>query len=243
MAVTHGHGNPKWTRDETLLALNLYLECGGAVPSKTDERIRELSQLLRSLPYHNRASRKESFRNPDGIGFKLQNIRQIATGKGLGNVSQMDRFIWKELGENPEEVKKLAELIKAGIEITEFSSDEPEDDFEFAEGHTVTEAHKRRERRPAFRKELLARKRKLGALECEICSRIEASTPFGDAIFEAHHTLPLAAGERKTKVSDLALLCANCHRGLHRSIANAKQWIQISEAKAAFEEFKLTVLR
>jgi len=31
MAVTHGHGNPKWTRDETILALDLYFDCKGHV--------------------------------------------------------------------------------------------------------------------------------------------------------------------------------------------------------------------
>jgi hypothetical protein len=29
MAVTQGHGNPNWTRDETILALDLYLKSSG----------------------------------------------------------------------------------------------------------------------------------------------------------------------------------------------------------------------
>ena len=40
----------------------------------------------------------------------------------------------------------------------------------------------------------------------------------GKGYIEAHHTRPVAklvTGER-TKVSDLALVCANCHRMLHR---------------------------
>ena len=77
MAVTHGHGNPKWTRDETILALDLYFDCSGIIPSGSDERVQTLSQLLRALPYHDRASRKETFRNPDGVAFKLQNLRQV----------------------------------------------------------------------------------------------------------------------------------------------------------------------
>jgi 5-methylcytosine-specific restriction protein A len=237
MAVTHGHGNPDWTRDETILALDLYFDCGGKIPSGTDKRVQELSRLLRSLPYHVRAARKASFRNPDGVAFKLQNIRQVATGKGLSNVSKMDRVVWEEFGDNPEATEQHAELIKAGIEISDLAEDDPDEDVEFAEGRVATEAHKRRERNPKLRKKLLHKKRKLGPLVCEICGCIEPASPFGEAIFEAHHVLPLAAGsERRTKLSDLALLCANCHRMLHRAISAKRQWIDMPEASVFLKQ-------
>ncbi|MFE3146471.1 HNH endonuclease [Streptomyces sp. NPDC059218] len=36
-------------------------------------------------------------------------------------------------------------------------------------------------------------------------------------LVECHHVLPLhVAGEGRTKLSDLALICANCHRMIHR---------------------------
>ncbi len=50
MAVTQGHGNPNWTREEVILALALYQECGDKIPSSSDGRVSELSALLRSLP-------------------------------------------------------------------------------------------------------------------------------------------------------------------------------------------------
>lgn len=81
MAITQGHGNPKWTRDETIIALELYLESPESIPSASDERVIEVSGLLRSMSFHDKAARKPSFRNPDGVSFKLQNIRQVATGK------------------------------------------------------------------------------------------------------------------------------------------------------------------
>ena len=72
----------------------------------------------------------------------------------------------------------------------------------------------------------------MGRLICEICGCIEPEDPLGESIFEAHHIFPLAAGEeRKTKLGDLALLCANCHRMLHRAISTEKRWIAISEAQ------------
>ena len=51
-------------------------------------------------------------------------------------------------------------------------------------------------------------------------------------MFEAHHVLLLASGdERKTKLKDMALLCANCHRMLHRAISVEKRWIGIEEVQ------------
>jgi 5-methylcytosine-specific restriction protein A len=52
--------------------------------------------------------------------------------------------------------------------------------------------------------------------------------PYGDlgaGFAECHHKLPLAAGERRTLLSDLAIVCANCHRMLHRR----SPWLTVEE--------------
>lgn len=232
MAVTKGDGNPKWTRDEIIIALDLYFDSLDKLPSASDDRVIELSQLLRSLPYHDQAARKASFRNPDGVSFKLQNLRQVATGKGLGNVSEMDRAVWNEFKDYPKGAKRLANLIKAGIDVAANEEVASDTELEFVEGRTVTEAHKRRERNPNLRKKLIINRRNKGALKCEICDCAEPPAPFGESLFEAHHTIPLATGsERRTKLIDMALLCANCHRMLHRAISLEKRWIKIQEAR------------
>jgi 5-methylcytosine-specific restriction protein A len=214
MAITHGHGNPNWNRDETILALDLYFDFYGVIPSGEDERIKSLSQLLRSMPYHANASKKDSFRNADGVSFKLQNLRQVATGKGLGNVSKMDRIIWSEFANKPEEAKIHTNLIKAGITLVEMEGEDSDDDVQFAEGRIVTEAHKRRERNPQLRRKLIKKRKLSGPLSCDICNCVEPHHQFADAMFEAHHLVPLAAAmqERATKLQDMSLLCANCHR-------------------------------
>jgi 5-methylcytosine-specific restriction enzyme A len=236
MARTHGHGNPNWTRDETILALDLYFECDGNVPSRKDPRVQRLSRLLQLLPYHDTPKRKGSFRNPAGVAFKLQNLRQVATGKGLGNVSEMDRGVWSELGANPDEVKRLASLIRAGIVVAESAgeSSDGDNEEEFFEGRVITQLHKRRERDRKLRDRLLAARRKIGKLTCDMCrAHSKADDPIlEDATFEAHHVLPIAmAMERTTRLADLALLCANCHRLLHRAISIRKSWLGISEGK------------
>lgn len=236
MARTHGHGNPKWTRDETILALSLYFECGRTIPSSDDARVKDLSVLLRSLPYHALASKRESFRNPDGVAFKLQNLRQVATGKGLGNVSATDRQVWTEFGSRPQKVKAAAELIRQGLRLSQTQGDAPDDDDEeeFTEGRVLTEVHKKRERDRRIRKKLISARRKSGRLCCEMCQRpsTAADAALEDATFEAHHIVPVArAMERKTRLSDMALLCANCHRLLHRSISLSKRWLDIGQGR------------
>lgn len=233
MAVTQGHGNPKWTRDETLLALNLYLTLKGQVPSPKSPEIKDLSEVLRSLPYHSEAAKQPTFRNPDGVGFKLMNLRQVATGKGLGNVSNMDRLIWAEFGQRPSEVREIAAAIKAGIAIVG-SQAIPEVEQELPEGRLLTALHMRRERNPKVRKMLLDARRPHG-LRCEICDLTRPSLEISmqEAMFEAHHLVPLAeVGERKTKLADLSLLCASCHRLIHRAMILRSRPVSVDEARS-----------
>ncbi|HAL72766.1 MAG TPA: HNH endonuclease [Verrucomicrobiales bacterium] len=237
MATTQGHGNPDWTREETILALALYFEIGGKKSSKHD-RIKELSELLRRMPYHAIASRQQSFRNADGVSFKLQNLRSVATGEGLSNVSKIDREIWGEFGSRPEELRIEAIRLKDAVISLEKLISEPEDQDQFKEGRLITELHKRRERNKALRAKLLKSRRKKGPLRCEICD-VGSNLPntcYEDAIFEAHHTNPMSEGERITNLNEVVLLCANCHRLLHRAIATNKKWLAVSDARTLLSE-------
>jgi 5-methylcytosine-specific restriction protein A len=170
MAKTQGHGNPDWTRDETILALDLYFKCNGKMPTGTDVRVRDLSRLLRSLPYHSKSDRKNTFRNPAGVAFKLKNLNNVATGKGLGNVSETDRRVWAELGTRRSEVEELAELIGKAFSLGESLEQlaDWDDKEEFFEGRLLTAMHKKRERHPHVRGKLLASRHKRGPLGCDV---------------------------------------------------------------------------
>jgi len=216
--------------------LDLYFASNENLPSRDDDRVRELSRLLHELPYHGSSARKQSFRNPAGVAFKLQNLHNVATGKGLANVSHMDRKVWSDFGSQRDKVKDLAELIRCGVKVAESLQDDF-DSEEFVEGRVITELHKRRERAPNVRKQLLASKRKTAKLVCEMCDvgPRSADPRFEDAAFEAHHLLPIGmALERKTRLADMALLCATCHRYLHRAISISQRWLTISEARKFF---------
>lgn len=234
MAITSGHGNPKWTRDEVILALDLYFECKGLPPTRRDARVVELSEVLRAFPHHAKSARKATFRNADGVAFKLQNLRQVATGKGLGNVSRTDKDVWAEFGSDPAGTRQQAQLIRAGVKVAHEVREQEADYEVFAEGRVVTEVHLRRERNPKLRSKLMAARNALGPLACEVCGRQGggSNAELAQAIFEAHHIVPLSAGEaRVTRLAEMALLCACCHRQMHKLIAMRRQWLTVADLR------------
>lgn len=111
------------------------------------------------------------------------------------------------------------------------------DDGEFPEGKEIEKKHKTRERNQALvkkAKDLF--KKKHGRLFCEIC-QFDFSRRYGligRAFIEAHHTVPISKlrEETKTKVNDIALVCSNCHRMLHRK----RPWLEMKQLKNLIEE-------
>ena len=57
-----------------------------------------------------------------------------------------------------------------------------------------------------------------GRIFCEWCD-FDFSKKYGEhgiGFIECHHKIHVSSGKRITKLEDLALVCANCHRMLHR---------------------------
>jgi 5-methylcytosine-specific restriction protein A len=240
MAKTTGQGNPIWMRDQIILALDLYFKCDGQMPSPADARVVALSKLLRNLPHRIEVGKRKNFRNPDGVAFKLQNLRQLATGNRLGKVSRNDSLVWQEFGGDPARVQALAKAVVAGSVRLDAGDDDTSDDEdeEFVEGRILTTLHKRRERAKGLRRALIKVRRAKGTLKCDICALSEriAAPELGDALFEAHHDkTPVSDMEdgTTTRVRDLCLLCACCHRLIHRAISRQKRWLSVTEARAA----------
>ncbi|WP_428417388.1 HNH endonuclease [Methylibium sp.] len=247
MAVTKGHGNPDWTRDEIILALDLYFQCHGIVPSPNDPQVISLSGVIRSLPIHSGATKRETFRNAAGVAFKLQILRQVATGQGLSNSSKADRSAWADYGKRPDLVRELALRIREQLDTAGPSTDEVatiDEDEEFAEGRVLTAVHSRRERRPEVRHRLIESRSAAGALTCDACGEGPRITDpmLAPSGFEAHHIVPLStAGVRGTRLRDLALLCATCHRLIHQAMHVRRGWVSVPEFQGLLKS-QLTAL-
>ncbi len=82
-----------------------------------------------------------------------------------------------------------------------------------------------RERSPAIINICKARAIEKGVLRCECCNFDfpKFYGEIGQDFIECHHRIPIATGgERKTFPADLALVCSNCHRMLHRKKDDGK---------------------
>jgi ribosomal protein L44E len=70
-----------------------------------------------------------------------------------------------------------------------------------------------------------------GRLQCEVCGFDFESVygELGSGFAECHHTKPLAdlRAAETTKVADLAIVCANCHRMIHRR----RPWLSLDQLK------------
>ncbi len=89
------------------------------------------------------------------------------------------------------------------------------------EGRRKLVQHLRRERNRRIVALAKAHALQLGRLRCEACGFDFERTygSVGSEFIEAHHKIPLSSVHPghggKTEISDLALLCANCHRMVH----------------------------
>lgn len=104
--------------------------------------------------------------------------------------------------------------------------------FAADEGDARVAEHVERERDPGL---VLTKKSHVlsthGRLACEVCE-FDFAAVYGSrgvGFVECHHKTPLSAlpGSRRTTLDDLALLCANCHRMIHRS----QPWLEIEELR------------
>lgn len=93
----------------------------------------------------------------------------------------------------------------------------------YPEGARKYRIHKARERSHALVAKAKQRHARMngGRLPCEVCGFdfIAVYGRRGAEYAEAHHRLPLCGSndDRESRVDDLAIVCANCHRMLHRS--------------------------
>jgi predicted HNH restriction endonuclease len=109
---------------------------------------------------------------------------------------------------------------------------------EYLEGKRRFRLHRCKERNP----KVVKRKKCLvlaetGKLLCEVCS-FDFEQAYGDigrGFAECHHRVPLAELEEDhpTKLSELSIVCANCHRMLHRSGLSVEELRKVVERKRA----------
>ncbi|MCV4342250.1 HNH endonuclease [Pseudomonas capsici] len=239
--------NPPWSRDELILALELYLKHQNEIPNQNHPDVTALSSLLTVLGRANGFGHSETFRNTNGVVMKLANFRHwdpvyVERGQtGLSRGNKDERVVWEEFAIFPEKLSATADSIRKLANCPNMRSEAniPDEDWvvEASEGRILTRAHRYRERN----KQIVLSKKKQAlknfeSLQCEACGfDFEQSYGLlGKGLIDVHHTKPLHTlrpGD-KTKLEDLALLCANCHRLVH----SQRPWLSVEKVKTLYLE-------
>lgn len=110
-------------------------------------------------------------------------------------------------------------------------------DYTASEGKIFTQLHKKKERNKTIvkkKKEQVLKKH--GCLKCEICSFdfVEKyGHNLGHEFSECHHINPIADNDEvNTKLSDLIIICPNCHRMIHRR----RPWLTVDDLKNIYNQ-------
>jgi 5-methylcytosine-specific restriction protein A len=105
-----------------------------------------------------------------------------------------------------------------------------EEETSFPEGKELYRLHRSKERNVTLVKIAKAKYLEINkGLSCQVCdfSFEENFGELGKGFIEAHHVFPISklTEETATKIEDLAFVCSNCHRMLHRR----RPWLGIEE--------------
>ena len=105
--------NPVWKLEELLIVLNLYFECNGVI-SVEDNRITNISNILRKLPCNKKFTELPKFRNEAGVYKKVQNFKSSDPnykGKGLTHINSLEPIVFKQYINRQDELFQIVEGI------------------------------------------------------------------------------------------------------------------------------------
>lgn len=231
-----------WTHDELVLALELYFNAPSARGNERHPEVVALSELLQKLPIHPLQGRPPSFRNPSGVSMKLSNFLAYDpdyAGNGLEQGAKAEKEVWDQFASRKDRLREVANAIRNHFgTLPQNVNDESEDDG-VTEGGILIAVHKRYERnRSIILKKKKAVLEKHRTLRCEVCDFdfSEVYGELGNDFAECHHTKPVSQMQPgdTTTAADLSIVCANCHRMLHRG----REWMSIVALKKVFEKEK-----
>ncbi|MFI5943911.1 HNH endonuclease [Streptomyces uncialis] len=219
--------NPRWSRDELILACDVVARNNWSGLDAEDARIAELSDLLQMLAAYPAEQRAATYRNRNGAARKTTDIATHHPDytQAQTNGGRLDLVVLQDFLDRPAEMARAARLLREGLRGGSLQPALPETDDEdeasAPEGRVLYRRHRTRERNKGLKaKKLAAVLKNGGSLACEACS-FDFGLFYGErgeGYIECHHVVPLhEAGEGTTRLSDLALICSNCHRMIHRS--------------------------
>jgi 5-methylcytosine-specific restriction protein A len=118
--------NPTWSRDELILALELYVHFKGNPRGKSSTEVVDLSHLLNEMGSQI-ANRASDFRNANGVYMKVMNFRRfdpvyISQGKkGLQRGGKLEDEVWEHFARGAQAVSCTRQLKRQGARFSKWS--------------------------------------------------------------------------------------------------------------------------
>ncbi len=210
--------NPIWNNDELILALELYFQLEYGQMDGRNPQVKALSEMLTLMHESDGFSR-----SVNSVSLKLANFKRIDPdfkGKGMTGGGRLEESIWNEYSHNKQLLHARAEeirkkILKGNIDVLSLQ----EEDYESrTEGGRKVYVSQKSERDARLRSNAI----KIHGTSCQICGFNFGLMygEWGEGFIEVHHLLPLGnneTAERNTNpAEDLIVVCANCHRMIHR---------------------------
>lgn len=142
-------------------------------------------------------------------------------GVGLRRGGKLEEQVWQEFAHRPEHIRKIAESICNNYNKSQKELEwDDEDEDQFPEGRILYKQHRYRERNKKLVYKAKEIAIKTGKLVCVVCGFdfYRKYGKVGEGFIECHHTVPVSeySQNKTTNLKDIALVCSNCHRMLHR---------------------------
>jgi 5-methylcytosine-specific restriction protein A len=233
--------NPDWTREELILALDLYYELDQGQMHKGHPEVIRISNELRALGIHKTIPDIVKFRNPSSVSRRLGNFKTMDSGykgEGLPNSGKLAKEVFEEFANRRDKLRKEASIVRQlylKSEAETSSAAEPRASYN---SEFIFQYHKNRETDPLVmkvKKEMVLFETK--KLKCEICG-FDSLTFYGEIgndLMEIHYNKE-PQNEPNLEVSDMndfVIVCSNCHKVLDKNfgLLNSADLKKISRKK------------
>ena len=202
----------RFTRDEVILALDVFYSSeNGKVTAASDE-IKELSLILNRLPIHPVENRRANFRSNAGIARQIMLYRSSCNaGKRNPDVGALFFDVAFEYEDRVDELHSIAKAIRRNEELFVSLFGSPLEDDGFPEGILLGHLHNIIEQRDGTKSEIKD--------YCEICnSRPALCYRNAGQLLQNHLAVAptLMDYSEKYTADSFLTVCPTCHAALHR---------------------------
>lgn len=184
-------------------------------------------QLIAKAPLNNSVEISSTkWGNINLAGVSQGNACRIENIKDIEQIDELQFEVWERF--TPFFVENKLPSVKTTFAlINEIENTDPE--LTVKEGKLRLVSHYARERNSKIVKMKKRQAAQNNALQCEVCT-FSFRDKYDIEFIECHHRTPISqTGITETTLEDLALVCANCHRMLHKKID--EHFLSIEELK------------